>query len=127
MLDSLQDSIALARTRALRLSITFIGVLVLWLAMTSGIPFMPQLGLEIPGTLWLQTLTGIGFVAALGWLLYLPVEKGLHLIARMASIDFRSIIPFFAVSILSKRLPISIGWTHRHGEPAFQSRAAGIN
>ena len=81
MVNEIQDSIALAKAWARRLSIVYVGVLALWILVQGGIPMAPYLNLVVEDTVWLQTLAGFVFAAALGWLLYLLIEKGLALIA----------------------------------------------
>lgn len=85
MIDGMQDSIGRAKSWARRLSIVYVGVLALWILIQGGIPMAPYLDVVIEDTIWLQALAGFLFAGALGWLLYLLIEKGLALIARAQS------------------------------------------
>ena len=77
-----RDSIAVAKAWGRRLSLFYIGVLALWIIVQSGIPMAPYLDLVIEDAVWTQTLSGFLFAAALGWLLYLLIAKGLALVGR---------------------------------------------
>ncbi|MEW6690693.1 MAG: EAL domain-containing protein, partial [Pseudomonadota bacterium] len=82
MVVDIKDSIAIAKGWARRLSIVYIGVLALWVLVQGGIPMAPYLDLVIEESVWLQALAGFVFAGALGWLLYLLIEKGLALIGH---------------------------------------------
>ena len=82
MITGIQDSVSVAKSGARKLSIIYIGVLALWVMVQNGIPMASYLDLEVDEPAWLQTLAGLGFVAALGWLLYLLIERGLRLIVE---------------------------------------------
>ncbi|MBI3044035.1 MAG: EAL domain-containing protein [Betaproteobacteria bacterium] len=82
MITDIQNSIFLAKSGARKLSIIYIGVLALWVMVQNGIPMASYLDIEVDEPVWLQTLAGLGFVAALGWLLYLLIERGLRLIVE---------------------------------------------
>jgi diguanylate cyclase (GGDEF)-like protein/PAS domain S-box-containing protein len=82
MVVGIQDSFAIAKAWARRLSIAYIGVLALWILIQAGIPMAPYLDIVVEGSVWLQATAGFLVASGLGLLLYLLIEKGLALIAR---------------------------------------------
>jgi diguanylate cyclase (GGDEF)-like protein/PAS domain S-box-containing protein len=82
MVVGIRESIAIAKAWARRLSLVYIGVLALWVMVQGGIPMAPYLDVVIEETVWLQAIAGLVFAGALGWLLYLLIEKGLGLISQ---------------------------------------------
>lgn len=81
MIANSEDTISIARSGARKLSLIYVGVLALWVLIQSGIPMAPYVEYVVEDIVWWQTLSGWFFVLALGWLLYLLLERGLRLIA----------------------------------------------